>query len=134
MKLDGKIFILDAKYYKFGVTGLPSHLPNTDSIQKQITYGDYIAEKGFAPRNEIFNAFLMPFCKPANEEFPFKFVSVGIADWRQYSPGTENYNYILGILVDTKYLVTTYSRHNAEEIERLSVFIEESLRRYRQAL
>ena len=76
----------------------------------------------------------MPFCKPANEELPFKFVSVGIADWRQYNPGTENYNYILGILVDTKYLVTTYSRHNAEEIERLSLFIEESLERYRLAL
>ena len=75
----------------------------------------------------------MPFCKSANDEFPYKFVSVGIADWRPYNPETENYNYILGILVDTKYLVTTYSRHNAEEIERLSGFIEESLERYKLA-
>ena len=40
MKLNGKFYILDAKYYKFGITGLPMHLPATSSIQKQITYGD----------------------------------------------------------------------------------------------
>ncbi len=133
MRLNGKIYILDAKYYKFGVTGLPMHLPNTDSIQKQITYGDYIAEQGFAQRDDIYNAFLMPFCSSPEEELPYRFVSVGIADWRQYGPRTENYNYILGILVDTKYLITTYSRHNAEEIERLSTFIENSLNCYRLA-
>lgn len=134
MRLDGKIYILDAKYYKYGVTGLPAHLPNTDSIQKQITYGDYIAERGYAPRNDIYNAFLMPYCKRPDDALPFKFVSVGIADWRSYDPGTENYNYILGILIDTKYLVTTYSRHNSIEIERLSAFIEDALARYCQTL
>lgn len=133
MRSGEKIYILDAKYYKFGVTGLPAHLPNTDSIQKQITYGDYIAEKGFVRRNDIYNAFLMPYCKQAEEELPFKFVSVGIADWRRYDRETANYQYILGILVDTKYLITAYSAHNRVEIERLSRFIEGSLDRYRSA-
>ncbi len=134
MKLDGRIYILDAKYYKFGITGRPEHLPGSDSIQKQITYGDYVAERCFAPRNSIYNAFLMPYCAPADNGAPFKFASVGMADWRTYGRETENYNYILGILVDAKYLVTTYARHNSTEIERLGALIEESLGRYRQAV
>ena len=40
---------------------IPAHLPTTDSIQRQITYGDYIAEKGFAPKEIIFNDFIMPY-------------------------------------------------------------------------
>ena len=132
MKYDGKIFILDAKYYKYGITGIPAHLPNTDSIQKQITYGDYVAERGFAPRNDIYNAFLMPFCK-GDEDYPYKFVCVGIADWRSYTTETENYNYVLGILIDTKHLITSYSKHNAGEIERLSLCIEASLYHYKNS-
>lgn len=38
-----KVYILDAKYYKYGITGNISDLPHTDSIQKQITYGDHIS-------------------------------------------------------------------------------------------
>ena len=34
-----KYYILDAKYYKYGVSGSFSDLPNTDSVQKQVTYG-----------------------------------------------------------------------------------------------
>ena len=131
MKLDGKIYILDAKYYKYGVTGIPSHLPSTTSIQKQITYGDYVAKEEFVPKNNIFNAFLMPYCKSEEDDLPYKFVSVGIADWKTYNSDTENYYYILGILIDTKYLITTYAKHNTEEILRLSTLIEESLERYK---
>ena len=39
---DGKIYVLDAKYYKFGLTGNPKDLPESSSINKQITYGEYI--------------------------------------------------------------------------------------------
>ena len=44
---------------------------------------------------------------------------------------TENYKYVLGILMDTKYLMDTYSRHNLSEIDRMAEFIVESLARFR---
>lgn len=124
-------FILDAKYYKYGITGNANHLPATSSIQKQITYGEYIAKKQFADRNKIFNAFIMPFERKQEEE-PYQFVSIGTAKWLNYNQDTENYKYILGILLDTKYIMDTYMRHNEKEIERMSELIMNSLQWYRE--
>jgi len=131
MKHDGKFYILDAKYYKFGITGLIKHLPSTSSIQKQITYGDYIATQHYAEKNDIYNAFVMPYAAQEGDE-PLKFVSVGTADWIEYSPKTENYKYVLGILLDTKYIMQTYIRHNEREIMNMSKMILESIRVYRE--
>ena len=130
MKYGGKFFILDAKYYKFGITGLSMHLPATSSIQKQITYGDYIAAKHFAESSDIYNAFIMPYAAGENDE-PLKFVSVGTADWLEYTPQTEDYKYVLGILMDTKYIMRTYSRHNEKEILKMSQLILDSIHEYR---
>lgn len=130
MKHDGKFYILDAKYYKFGITGISSHLPATSSIQKQITYGDYIAEMQFAERNNIYNAFVMPYAAREGEK-PLKFVSVGTADWVEYSPETENYKYVLGILLDTKHIMQTYTKHNGREILNMSQLILDAISLYR---
>ena len=130
MKHNGKFYILDAKYYKFGITGLSVHLPATSSIQKQITYGDYVATKHFAERSDIYNAFVMPFAA-RNDDEPLKFVSVGTADWIEYSHETENYKYVLGILLDTKHIMQTYTRHNGREILNMSQLILESIQTYR---
>lgn len=129
MKLNGKFYILDAKYYKFGITGLPMHLPATSSIQKQITYGDYIANQKFTDRNDIYNAFIMPYASTNNDVL--KFVSVGTADWINYSHQTENYKYVLGILLDTRHIMQTYCRHNEREIFNMSQLILESINAYR---
>lgn len=130
MKHDGKFYILDAKYYKFGITGLPVHLPATSSIQKQITYGDYIATKHFADKRDIYNAFVMPYASNQDDEH-LRFVSVGTADWIEYSQETENYKYVLGILLDTKYLMQTYTKHSGRDILKMSQIILESLQSYR---
>jgi hypothetical protein len=61
MKYGGKIYVLDAKYYRFGLTGHAGDLPATSSIQKQITYGKYIAaSKKEVSVNNVYNAFVMP--------------------------------------------------------------------------
>ena len=131
MRFGDKIFILDAKYYKFGITGLSSHLPTTSSIQKQITYGEYIATKGLVETNNIYNAFIMPYAAK-KEDQPLKFVSVGTADWINYSCKTENYKYVLGILIDTRYLMSTYAHHNSKEIFKMSELILASIEKYRK--
>ena len=133
IKYQDKIYILDAKNYRFGITGISNHLPATDSIQKQITYGEYVEAKKFADRNKIFNAFILPFCRENNDEPPFKFAAVGVADWKEYSPQTPNYTYILGILMDTRYTIMTYSRYNMSDIERMTALIEDSVQSFRKS-
>lgn len=72
----------------------------------------------------------MPFAACDGDD-PLKFVSVGTADWIEYSPETENYKYVLGILLDTKHIMRTYSRRNAREILDMSQLILESISLYR---
>lgn len=131
MKHDGKIYVLDAKYYRYGITGYEGHLPQTSSIQKQITYGKHIAEqKCEVPKENVYNAFIMPF--NAGDGIKYKFVSVGTADWEKYNKDTMNYAYVLGILIDTKWLISEYTKHNATEIENLAGLIEKSLSDFRK--
>ena len=42
---NGNVYVLDAKYYKYGVTRRMTDLPESTSINKQITYGEFIAEQ-----------------------------------------------------------------------------------------
>lgn len=135
MKYNGKIFVLDAKYYKYGITNNPDDLPPTSSIHKQLTYGDYvhslIIKEGphqnevKEPTKNIYNAFLMPF-NCSNEE-KIKFVSVAKSDWIKYDENTPNYQYVLGVLIDTKYLMSCYTKHNLSEIEELAEKIERGI-------
>ena len=72
----------------------------------------------------------MPYAAREGDEH-LKFVSVGTADWIEYSPETENYKYVLGILLDTKHIMQTYTRHNGREILDMSQLIIDSLDNYR---
>ena len=87
-----KIYVLDAKYYKYGWSGAPGHLPESTSINKQITYGEYIAENESFSRNgerpTVYNAFLMPYdsngkrfhtCKP------ICCIGIATSDWKDGS-------------------------------------------------
>lgn len=129
MKVGDRIFILDAKYYKYGVIPNPGFLPPTSSIHKQITYGDYVFTNRFADKNKIYNAFILPY--ESQDEDVLKFVSVGTGDWIHYNNQTPNYKYVLTILLDTKYIMDTYSKHNMKDIDMMSEFIEKSLMEYR---
>ncbi len=125
-----KVYILDAKYYKYGVTQNPLHLPGSSSIEKQIVYGEYVETCKNISKDKIYNAFVMPY-DSGDEHVPYKFVSVGTADWKPYDDMSANYNYVLGILADTRYLIEQNSKHNTTEIEILSDLIVSSLATYR---
>lgn len=105
---NGEVYILDAKYYRYGCTKIPAHLPETSSIQKQITYGEFTEKIDENSSNEIFNAFIMPFCS-AEKLFgsPEILQSIGYAesDWRA---GSLHYDRIAGILLDTKFIMKNY--------------------------
>ena len=38
------VFILDSKYYKYGLTGFYSHLPGAESVCKQMAYAEYVEQ------------------------------------------------------------------------------------------
>lgn len=129
MLYGSKVYILDAKYYKFGVTGKAWDLPESTSINKQITYGEYVAnEEKFKKKHgndmKVYNAFLMPFDSlkskyPNNPEI----LKVGeaVSNWKDNS---EEYHKIQGILIDVKTLMNINVRQEMKEIKKLAKLIE----------
>ena len=105
MLFDKDIYIIDAKYYKYGCTKRENDLPSTASIQKQITYGEYAEKICTAENSSIYNLFLMPF-NSDKELFPAEseifLVGYAVSDWKD---GLKSYERVYGILIDTKYLM-----------------------------
>lgn len=122
-------YILDAKYYKYGVTGVPDHLPNASSINKQITYGEYMEKYKGINKYLLFNAFIMPYNMSDN---PFGLKSVvgnigeAVGDWKL---NEKYYERIQGIVIDTKYLMYHYLGNTTKEKEDLAECIESILKR-----
>lgn len=126
MLYGGNIYVLDAKYYKFGVTGKIKDLPNSSSINKQITYGEYIAKSdrfrndNINNRLEVYNAFIMPYCSDSMlYEENCEYINIGeaTADWKN---SKKEYERVQGILVDTKYIMKVANRRRQSEIVKLS--------------
>ncbi|GAA9460697.1 hypothetical protein HpHA290_00840 [Helicobacter pylori] len=124
MLFGDKIYILDAKYYKYGISGVASDLPNSASIIKQIVYGEYVAKR--EPEKEIYNVFLMPFNRFNN---PLKlsniFENIGFAngEWRG---NLKPYEKIQGILIDTKFLMQNYNKKSNNLLKLLAKNVEET--------
>ena len=129
MIYNGKYYILDAKCYKYGWTGIPDHLPNGSSINKQITYGEYLEKYKGVDTNSLFNAFIMPYNMDKNY---FKLTSVvgnigeAVGDWRE---NKKYYERIQGIVMDTRYLMYHYTGNPVKEKVALADCIEAVLKR-----
>ena len=130
---DNKLYILDAKYYKFDITKKRGDLPHTDSIQKQITYGDHIIankEKyDNIDSNSVYNAFVLPYDKydKDNEKYnllqEIEYCGFAESDWKEHK-FQQNYERIALILVDFKYLLDCYYKKEKLKIENLIAKIE----------
>lgn len=129
MIYNGKYYVLDAKCYRYGWTGIPDHLPNGSSINKQITYGEYLEKHKEIDADSIFNAFIMPFNK-ANNYFhidsPVGVIGEAIGDWRRNG---KPYERIQGIVMDTRYLMYHYLGKPMKEKIALADCIEAVLNR-----
>lgn len=129
MIYNDKYYILDAKCYKYGWTGAPDHLPNGSSINKQITYGEYLEKYKGVDTNSLFNAFIMPYNMEKNR---FNLTSVvenigeAVGDWRY---NKKYYERIQGIVMDTRYLMYHYSGKPIKEKVALAECIEAVLER-----
>ena len=124
-----KIYVLDAKYYRYGITGNPKHLPASTSINKQITYGEYIyTQQRFKDKYgddvPVFNAFLMPFNREYNDfETNDFFANIGEAtsDWKI---NEHPYERVQGIVIDTRFLMHNYYGSHTSKILKMAETID----------
>ncbi len=110
---NNNFYIIDSKYYKYGITGNNKDLPGSDSIQKQVTYGEFI-NKNFNLDNKydyIYNAFIMPYnkkTKPFDFGKKIEYCGYAICNWKLSKEYNNKYLKIAIILIDTKTLVDGY--------------------------
>ena len=131
IKIKNVIYIIDAKYYKYGETKCKKDLPSSSSIQKQITYGEYLSNENSQvktgrtePFSEIYNAFLMPYNKAKHNNENYKVIGIANADWKN---SLKKYENVVGILIDIKYLMNKCYKNNEEEINIISNIISSEL-------
>lgn len=126
MIYNNKIFIIDSKYYKYGITRNPHNLPEATSINKQITYGEYVYKLERNNYEQIYNAFLIPYNKEDNPfELNKNFLIIGevTGDWKY---NTHIFEHIQCILIDIKYLINNYIIKSKANISKLANLIENS--------
>ena len=135
MLFGDNIYVLDAKYYRYGYTGDAQHLPQSSSINKQITYGEYIASMAdfrerFGENAIVYNAFLMPYSM-VSHKFPsnglaqtYRHIGEAVCDWKP--EGKNEYEHVQGILIDVRTLMHNYVRHSETEMEKLAELISAS--------
>ena len=126
-----KIYVLDAKYYKFGATGRTSDMPESTSINKQITYGEYIAETDLFKKNgrvpTVYNAFIMPYSADSQlwkSDANLLYVGEAVSNWKS---NKKTYERVQGILLDVRYLMGMTIRKDENEIMKLARFIESAI-------
>ena len=110
------VFILDSKFYRFGYTGREEDLPETTSIQKQITYGDYIKKNVTNIKIEnVYNAFLLPYDKKRDVFFSndnIQYIGFAKSTWKDNDKGHE---LIHTFLIDLYHVVKTWNKYNHEQ-------------------
>lgn len=128
MIVNNDVYVLDAKYYKYGVTRRPWDLPESTSINKQITYGEYIAEetkfkKIHGENFKTYNVFLMPYnMEDWKATTPIKSIGKATSSWKH---GCKEYETIIGVLIDVKHLMKISSnREDQEEMLTLANVID----------
>lgn len=129
---DKKLFIVDSKYYRYGTTFNYHDLPETTSIEKQITYGDFV-KRISSDYDEIYNAFIIPYSKELNKNHKkynsnLEFLGIARAKWPLDK--TNKYQKIAVILIDLKFLINNYLEYSDKYVEQLSKLIEENVKKY----
>ena len=118
------LFVLDSKYYKFGVVDekfdRKHFLPGAESVCKQMAYAEYAEQ--LMPGKKIFNAFIMPYCaddkstsanltSPSINSVNFGMKSEGYiyGDWKKVPDAERPYHKIACILLDVKSVMRNYA-------------------------
>lgn len=120
---DNTLYVIDAKYYRYGITKNDNHLPNMSSIAKQITYAQYI-DRSF-DFDAVRNVFILPFSAKENKMTVYHCCGWSIANWVE---DNHEYKNIYTILIDTKYLMQNKVLASVDEIRQLSATINNAIK------
>ena len=113
-------FVLDSKYYKYGEHRTANVLPGTDSIIKQLAYGEYVERNKEHPElrvkgENIFNAFILPYdSHSGNRPEVFGYAQT------TYKENEKPYHKIYGVLLDVKDLMYHHTHHDNAKILELA--------------
>lgn len=132
-KPNQKIFVLDSKYYRYGATKNPNHLPDSASVVKQLAYADYIdnpQNRSKLPEDvrnnisdsSICNAFIMPAENIAPQNIGY--VSADYVLPQDCLKADKPYHKIYGILLDVRTLMYHHIPHDKQMIATLAKVIE----------
>lgn len=135
---DVGIYVLDSKYYKYGVENRMSYLPGAESVCKQMAYAEYVrTHLGEIPgcvgiaTDRIYNAFVMPCCSADvdrlfpnakvadNSKYGMCRVGYIYGDWKDRG---QDYHKIHCVLLDMKSVMRNYA-NNVSEQEKLAKLI-----------
>lgn len=129
---DNIAYVIDSKYYPFGYTADDRDLPETTSIQKQITYSEFIEKNKLSEEiKNIRNAFILPYNKYKNK-FGFnnnlEYIGYSKTD---YKDNDKAHEIVYAFLVDLKHVIKTYNKfeHN-DDIENIVKEIEKAKKEY----
>lgn len=119
MLCNGELFILDSKYYQFGVSLKIDDLPSTSDVSKQVVYGKY-ARKKFS--GKVFNAFILPFNATTSNSSPMQACGeTMISPYFEFQPSESR---VKLVLVDTRMLMENYSLRKKGNIKELAKTIK----------
>ena len=124
-------YILDSKYYKYGVTGINKDLPGTDSIQKQVTYGEFVNSNFNLDKQytNIYNAFIIPYNKEYNSfntNDKVHYCGYAKCNWKLNDQFDKKYLKIAVILIDTKTIIDSYFENDKKIKELLMKEIQKN--------
>lgn len=118
MQVDDSIFVLDSKFYTYGVDG--GTLPQSESITKQLAYAEFAEQN---TQKTTYNAFIMPYnAEGADSSLPFKMKYLGYAysDWKKCDVANcvaRPYHKIHGVLLDVKSVMQNYNKNTIGQTE-----------------
>lgn len=143
MVLDGKCFIIDSKYYSYDLLreiddgeeneaeSVLSHgsIPGTDSIQKQITYAQYLdndmenfnsdgRKQCRFSHGDIYNVFVLP---ANNGGEILKYIGSAKSDWHD---GSKNYHTVHAVMLDTRWVMENVGKSGKNFKKELAELIE----------
>lgn len=105
MQYSGEYYIIDAKYYQYGVSGNVNDLPSTESITKQILYGEHVEFKLGKDPDKIHSVFIMPGNLETDihsKHLPTERKGEAYCIWRGKN---KCYEVIVGVVLDMRYMI-----------------------------
>lgn len=125
LRLDGLLkrpnayYILDAKYYKFGIDFDYHSAPETSDVEKQIVYGEYV-DKVHNKKYPVYNSFVIPYNKnnnPRISDYHDNIVYVGYStvSWKCYDENVKPYYYVAIIMVDCRFALDNWVYNDSTE-------------------